>query len=283
MASVVCAVVIKRKRPEVPPPERDWTDTEVDMWWVVGKCWQHEPTMRPDIRLVKSYLEGLAANRGKKLSRSSPSPSGTEDISWQEIVSAGEMSKAQRWIQEQMISKDLSQKRFDESSKAKMSLIRGDAPVPSSKRPKVSVLAPIQLPTQTLDAERYPTPVSAAEYCVEKRRNPSTIERQSQMLRTRPKGREWTRARPPSPHPHYKPSSNTALLTPPDTPSLQAQEFMLPPLPPKPELPTILKCPLDLDKPKIYYPTARRATRQAHKSRLREVVVETDYEADVDH
>jgi hypothetical protein len=121
IASVIYTVAINRKRPEVPPPERVWTDTEVDMWWVVGKCWQHEPTTRPDIRLVKSYLEGLAANRAKKLNRSSPSPSGTEDIS-QEIA-ANEMTKAQRWIQEQMgsiVFKDLSQRRFDELSKTKV-------------------------------------------------------------------------------------------------------------------------------------------------------------------
>ncbi|RXW20668.1 hypothetical protein EST38_g5197 [Candolleomyces aberdarensis] len=119
IANVVCAVVIERKRPAVPPPEREWTETEVDMWWVVEQCWQHEPTVRPNIRLVKSYLEGLAANRGKKLTSGSPSPSVTEDIS-QEIVSASEIAKAQRWAQEQMgsiLSKGSSERRFDEPSK----------------------------------------------------------------------------------------------------------------------------------------------------------------------
>ncbi|RXW13172.1 hypothetical protein EST38_g12683 [Candolleomyces aberdarensis] len=120
IANVVFAVVIERKRPKVPPPEREWTETEVDMWWVVEQCWQHEPTMRPNIRLVKSYLKGLAADRGKELTSSgSPSPSLTEDIS-QEIVSVTEMAKAQRWVQEQMgsiRSKGSSERRFDEPPK----------------------------------------------------------------------------------------------------------------------------------------------------------------------
>ncbi|KAJ2923629.1 hypothetical protein H1R20_g13463, partial [Candolleomyces eurysporus] len=116
IANVVCAVVIERKRPEVPPPEREWTETEIDMWWVVGQCWQHEPTTRPNIRLVKSYLEGLSANRGKKPHSGSPSPSMNEDIS-QEIVSAAEMAKAQRFLGEKVRriikdDKDVLEKRY---------------------------------------------------------------------------------------------------------------------------------------------------------------------------
>ncbi|KAJ2934807.1 hypothetical protein H1R20_g2205, partial [Candolleomyces eurysporus] len=32
IANVVFAVAIEKKRPEVPPPEREWTETEIDMW-----------------------------------------------------------------------------------------------------------------------------------------------------------------------------------------------------------------------------------------------------------
>lgn len=155
---------------------------------------------------------------------------------------------------------------------------RSEAQAPSSKRAKVSVLTAIQPPAQTLDVDRYPTPVSSTETS-DKRRIHSSDR---QMHGPRREGRKWTRIRPPSPHPgQLKP----ALLTPPLTPSVTS-EFTMPPLPPKPDF--TVRCPLDLDNSRqsIYTPSLRRDTplRHTRGSRLREVqlVIESDYEADVD-
>lgn len=116
---------MQKKRPEVPPPERAWTEAEVEMWWLVERCWAHEPSTRPDIRLVKNFLEALTVNRRKKPTSCSPSPSVAEDIN-QDIIAAREIVKAQGWIREQMGStnfQDLSERRADDLPKIKAGIV----------------------------------------------------------------------------------------------------------------------------------------------------------------
>lgn len=106
--------------------------------------------------------------------------------------------------------------------------------------------------------DRYPTPLPTTRLVGDKRyTQPSGSSSQLQRMKTEAEGglTQWTRARPPSPHPRiirHKTIISLGLPSPPLTPSNSdtsepSPSESPPPLPPAPSISAGNNCPLDLD------------------------------------
>ncbi|KAF6753020.1 kinase-like domain-containing protein [Ephemerocybe angulata] len=307
LANVIFAVSFERKRPEVPPANPPpnswrsavnhgaggWTEAELDLWWLVQQCWAHEPTQRPEIHLVKANVEGLRnmdrRARGIKVGkgegsmrvhggeRRSPRPSkvvGAVEVDVS-VVEAGQRARAREWVERERGILEEAQpsmghrKRYTEEQ----------------RRP------PFDETTESV-CDRYPTPLPTTRLVGDKRyTQPSGSSSQLQRMKPEAEGglTQWTRARPPSPHPRiirHKTVISLGLPSPPLTPSNSDTSEPSPS-----NISSGNNCPLDLDvewkrsSPKQSYmrpaeprvAVFRRESRPLRPAHLRyAIVIESD-------